>query len=63
MIPWAVAETLFDPTHYVDIRRPLLDATILSSWYRTSPEFYDRKVQRIFMRIWNLVGCEAEISG
>lgn len=57
----AVVENLFDPKHYEDVRRPLLEAKSLPTWCYTSDEFYQREVERVFMRNWNFVGREDEI--
>ena len=47
---------LFNPRHYEAVRRPLLDAETLPAWCYTSPAFYKREVDRIFMKVWNFVG-------
>ena len=52
---------LFDPAHYSDVRRPLLEASSLPAWCYTSEEFYQREVERVFMRSWHLVGREDEL--
>ena len=52
---------LFDPALYREVRRPLLEASALPPWCYTSPEFYRREVERIFMKSWHLVGREDEI--
>ncbi|MSP83989.1 MAG: aromatic ring-hydroxylating dioxygenase subunit alpha [Alphaproteobacteria bacterium] len=46
----------FNPAHYAGVRRPLLEAETLPAWCYTSKAFYDREVERIFMRVWNFVG-------
>ena len=52
---------IFDPTHYEDVRRPLLDAVSLPPWCYTSDAFYRREVDAILTRSWNLVGRVDEI--
>ncbi len=52
---------MFDPRHYQAVRRPLLDAETLPPWCYTSPDFYRREVERIFMKVWNFVGSIDQI--
>src|SRR6202158_1415060 len=52
---------LFHPRHYEAVRRPLLDAETLPAWCYTSPAFYRREVERIFMKVWNFVGSVHQI--
>lgn len=52
---------LFDPQQYEAVRRPLAEAQCLPPWCYTSPEFYQREVDTIFLRSWNLVGREDEL--
>jgi len=52
---------LFNPRHYAAVRRPLLDAETLPAWCYTSPAFYRREVERIFMKVWNFVGSVHQI--
>ena len=52
---------LFNPRHYEAVRRPLLDAETLPAWCYTSPAFYKREVDRIFMKVWNFVGSVHQI--
>jgi phenylpropionate dioxygenase-like ring-hydroxylating dioxygenase large terminal subunit len=47
---------IFDPSLYESVRRPPLEAETLPPWAYTSQEFYDREVDRIFMKVWNFVG-------
>src|SRR5262245_16257511 len=49
---------LFDPATYRAVRRPLLQAETLPPECYTSPEFYQREVSNIFMKVWNCVGRE-----
>src|SRR5262245_65041817 len=47
---------LFDPAYYQSVRRPVGEAETLPAWCYTSPEFYAREVERIFLRGWHFVG-------
>ena len=53
---------LFDPSHYVAVRRPLLEAENLPAWCYRAPEFHAREVERIFLRSWLFVGRADEIA-
>ncbi len=52
---------LFSPAHYARVREPAARATPLPNWCYTSPEFYRREVERIFMKVWNYVGHASQI--
>jgi choline monooxygenase len=52
---------IMDPSLYDSVRRPLLEATCLPPWCYTSQEFFDREVERIFLKTWNFLGREDEI--
>ena len=54
-------EDLFDPTHYASVRLAAEQATPLPNWCYTSPNFYRREVERIFMKVWNYVGHASQI--
>ena len=47
---------LFRPETYAAVRRPLLEASTLPPDCYTSPAFYRREVQTIFMKVWNFIG-------
>jgi len=47
---------LFDPAVHARVRRPLLEAETLNPGCYTSERFYEREVETIFMREWNLLG-------
>jgi choline monooxygenase len=53
---------MFNPKHYAGVRRPLLEAETLPSWCYTSPEFYQREVERIWRKIWNFVGSVDQVG-
>ncbi len=53
--------SVFDPSIYEPVRRSLAEAECLPPWCYTSQEFYDREVERIFLRCWNFVGREDEL--
>lgn len=52
---------IFDPAVYAKVRLPLREAETLPNWCYTSPEFYKREVDRIFMKSWNFVGRVDEV--
>jgi phenylpropionate dioxygenase-like ring-hydroxylating dioxygenase large terminal subunit len=56
-----MVQKLFDPAHYQKARLPVLEAETLPPWCYTSPEFYQREVERIFRKTWNFIGREDEI--
>jgi len=47
---------LFRPETYAGLRKPLLEASTLPPACYTSPAFYRREVQAIFMKVWNFIG-------
>lgn len=47
---------IFDPRRYDAFRAPMMDAETMPTWCYTSPEFYRREVETIFMKVWNFVG-------
>jgi choline monooxygenase len=47
---------LFNPAHYASCRRAVEVAETLPPWCYTSPEFYARERERIFLKTWNCVG-------
>lgn len=47
---------LFDPRHYEKVRLPLLEAETMPPWCYTSEAFYEREVDRLFMKVWNFLG-------
>ena len=47
---------IFDPLHYGSTRLADSEAETLPAWAYTSPEFYEREAERIFMRVWNFIG-------
>ncbi len=49
-------QDLFDPGHYAEVRRPLLEAETMPAWCYTSDAFYRREIERIFMKVWNFLG-------
>ena len=54
-------DDLFDPTHYQEVRRPLVEASTLPGWCYTDPIFYEREVRRVFWPSWHFVGREDEL--
>ncbi|MFO0997255.1 MAG: aromatic ring-hydroxylating dioxygenase subunit alpha [Alphaproteobacteria bacterium] len=55
------AANIFDPKHYKNVRKPLLEAETLPTWCYLSQAFYDREVERMFHKVWNFLGREDEI--
>ena len=49
-------QPLFRPETYAAVRRPLLEASTMPPACYTSPAFYRREVQTIFMKVWNFIG-------
>lgn len=54
-------DDLFNPEHYVRVRERAARAAPLPNWCYTSPAFYRREVERIFMKVWNYVGHASQI--
>ncbi len=54
-------DDLFNPTHYTRVRELAARAVPLPNWCYTSPEFYQREVERIFMKVWNYAGHDSQI--
>ena len=57
----SLPENLLDPALYVDVRRPLLQASTLPPWCYSSPEFYRAELKHIFATGWTLVGRVDEL--
>jgi choline monooxygenase len=53
---------IFDPKHYAGVRKPLLEAETVPAWCYTSPDFYQREVDRIWKKIWNFIGSVDQIA-
>lgn len=51
----------FDPENFRRTRRPALEASGLPAYCYTSPEWYQREIERIFMKEWLLVGRADQI--
>lgn len=52
---------LFDARHYEGVRKPLLEAETMPAFTYTSPEFYQREVERIWRKVWNFIGSADQI--
>ena len=46
----------FEPRHFEDVRKPLDQASTMPPWVYTSDKFFQREVDRIFMKVWNFMG-------
>src|SRR5258706_10435170 len=55
-------EDIFDPSHYSKVSLPLEEAEALPRWCFTSEEFYQREIERIFLRSWMFVGRAEEAA-
>src|SRR5438552_3758623 len=49
-------ENVLDPAHYEGVRQRFDIAETLPGWCYTSPVFYRREAERIFMKYWNCIG-------
>jgi choline monooxygenase len=54
-------QNIFDPKHYEGVRKPLLEADTMPAFTYTSPEFYQREVERIWRKTWNFIGSADQI--
>jgi choline monooxygenase len=54
-------QNIFDPKHYEGVRKPLLEAETMPAFAYTSPEFYQREVERIWRKTWNFIGSADQI--
>jgi phenylpropionate dioxygenase-like ring-hydroxylating dioxygenase large terminal subunit len=54
-------ENIFDPRLYEGVRKPLLKAETMPPFTYTSPEFYQREVERIWHKMWNFIGSADQI--
>jgi phenylpropionate dioxygenase-like ring-hydroxylating dioxygenase large terminal subunit len=53
---------LFDPETYLGLRKPLLEATTLPPQCYTCEDFYQREIERIFLRNWQFVGRVEQLA-
>src|SRR5258708_33579571 len=54
-------DDLFNPAHYSGVRRSWDVAETLPAWCYTSPKFYQRERERIFLRYWNFIGHQSRV--
>lgn len=52
---------IFEPHNFIATRRPLLEAEPLPNYCYTSPEWYRREVEAIFLKEWLLIGRAEQI--
>ena len=52
---------LFAPEAYAAARRPLLDASTLPPAAYHDPAFYQREIDKLFMKEWNFIGHEGQV--
>ena len=53
---------LFNPRHYQEVRKPLLQAETMPTWCYTSDAFYQREVERIWRKAWNFLGHVDQVA-
>ena len=58
----SVPANIFDPSLYERVRRPVMEAHHLPPWCYTSEAFYQREVDTIFLKEWNLLGREDRLT-
>ena len=51
----SIPQNIFDPSLYVDVRKPTLEARHLPRWCYLSEDFYQRELERIFLRTWTFI--------
>ena len=54
-------DDMLDPQHYAEVLKPPLEAKNLPTWCYTDKRFHALEVERIFMRVWNLVGRDDQL--
>jgi choline monooxygenase len=54
-------QDLFSFEAYTDVRKPLLQATTLPPHCYTSPDWYEREIERVWLKSWINVGRQEEI--
>jgi len=52
----SAAMSIFDPAVYANVRLPIMRAETLPPLAYVSEEFYQREVERIFLKEWNFLG-------
>ena len=55
------SQDIFDAKLYESVRKPLLEAETMPAFTYTSPEFYQREVERIWRKTWNFIGSADQI--
>lgn len=56
-----MTQSLFSPERYTATRRPLHQASPLPGWCYTSPEWYEKEIETIFLKDWLCVGRAEQI--
>jgi choline monooxygenase len=54
-------QDIFNPKHYEGVRKPLLEAETMPAFTYTSPEFFQREIERIWRKVWNFIGSADQI--
>ena len=56
------SDALFSAETYANVRKPLLEAATLPPECYTSKAFYEREIERVFLRNWQFVGREEQVA-
>lgn len=56
------ADDVFNPRLYEGVRKPLLEAEPMPRACYFSPAFFEREMERIFMKVWTFIGRADEIA-
>lgn len=54
---------MFNPKHYANVRKPVLEAETMPAWTYTSQEFFNREVEKIWRKMWNFIGSVDQVAG
>lgn len=52
---------MLDPQRYAEVLKPPLEAKNLPAWCYTDERFHALETERIFMKVWNLVGRDDQL--
>jgi choline monooxygenase len=62
MNPLTATRSPWNPQNFAAVRRNLGEASHLPPWCYTSAEFFEREVERIYMRHWNFLGRADQLA-
>lgn len=57
-----VSADLFDARNYAKVRLPPTEALALPHWAYTAPAWYEREIERIFLKTWNYVAHRSQLA-